>query len=54
MAQGQGALPVQMRLCLQEADAGVQLGGHVEVLIVHGKDADEGGAVSGDLGYVGV
>ena len=42
-----------MGLGLEEADAGVQLGGYGLVLVVLGEDADECGVVRTDLGYVG-
>ena len=41
MAKAQLAEEVPMRLCLQEADPGVELGHDVDVLVVGGKDADE-------------
>ena len=43
-----------MGLGLEEADAGIQLGGDGFVLVVLGEGADEGGVVCADLGYVGV
>ena len=41
-----------MGLRLKEADAGVELLGDEDVLVVHWEDADEGGVVGGYLGYV--
>lgn len=45
---------VPVRLRLQEADPGVELGGDVEVLVVRGHDAHEGGFVCADLSDVAV
>lgn len=42
-----------MRLGLEEADAGVKLVRDGKVLIILGEEADEGGVVGADLGYVG-
>lgn len=41
-------------LGLEEADAQVELGGYVEVLVVLGEGPDEGGVVGGEEGLVGV
>ena len=41
-------------LSLKEADAGVELVGYWNFLIVLGKEADEGGVVGADGGDVGV
>ena len=43
-----------MGLGLEEADAGVELGWDVDVLVFHGEDADEGGIVSCYLCDIGV
>lgn len=43
-----------MGLGLQEADAGVELGGYGDVLVVLGQGADEGGVVTTDRGDVRV
>ena len=39
---------------MEEADAGIQLGGWGELLVVLGEGADEGGVVGADGGDVGV
>ena len=54
VAEAELALSVEVGLGLEEADAGVELCGDEDVLVVHGEDADEGGVVGGYLGYVGV
>lgn len=41
-------------LRLEEADAEVELGGYVEILVVLGEGADEGRVVGGEEGLVGV
>lgn len=43
-----------MHLGLEEADAGVELGDYVDVLIIGGVQAGKGGVVGADVGYVGV
>lgn len=54
MAEGELTEGVTVGLGLEEADAGVELGGDVDVLVFHWEDADEGGVVRGDVGDVGV
>ena len=54
MAEAQLPEGVLVRLRLEEADPGVELGGDVDILVVHGHDTNEGGVVGGDVGDVGV
>ena len=54
MAELEGAEEVFMGLGLEEADAGVKLVGHGDVLVILGEEADEGRVVGSDGGDVGV
>lgn len=54
MAKTQLAERVAVGLSLEEADACVELGRYIDVLVFHGKNTDEGGIVSGDVGDVGI
>ena len=54
MAETEGLEGVGVGLGLQEADAGVELGGDGDALVVGRGGADEGGVVGADEGDVGV
>lgn len=49
-----GIVDAAVRLCLQEANPQVQLGGDIEVLVVLWERADEGGVVGSQEGVVSV
>ena len=54
MAELEVAEEVFVGLDLEEANAGVELVGYGDVLVVLGEEADEGGVVGSDGGDVGV
>lgn len=54
MAHAQGAERVEVGLRLQEPNAGIQLLGHGDVLVVRGQHPDEGRIMRAHLGDVGV
>ena len=54
MAELEGAEEVFVGLGLEEADAGVELVGYGDVLVIRREEADEGGVVGSDGGNVGV
>ena len=54
VAEGEGAGGVEVVLWLEDADASVELGGDVYVLVIHGEDADKRGAVRTDLRDIAV
>ena len=54
MAELESAEEVFVGLGLEEADAGVELIGYGDVLVILGEEADEGGVVSSDAGDIGV
>lgn len=54
MTQTELAERVAVRLRLQEADTCVELGRDIDVVVVHGKDANERGIVGSDVRDVGV
>ena len=54
MAELEGAEEVFVGLGLEKADAGVELVGYGDVLVIRREEADEGGVVGSDGGDVGV
>lgn len=51
---GGGLIAGPVHLGLEEADAGVEVGYYIDVLVVGGVQAGEGRVVGADVGYVGV
>lgn len=54
MAEAELTESVAVDLGLQEADAGVELGGDIDILVLHRQHAYEGRIVGGDVSDVGV
>lgn len=52
MAEVQAPGAIQVRLSLEKTDPGVKLRCDVDILVVLGHGADEGGIMAADLGYV--